>query len=182
MKRLLITLVFAMIYTTTSAQASQGKIYFPDYADLSITDDLTIPCRNICFSPLYKTEENRICRMGRYLFNSSELQEANGLPTFDETDLTGLSFMTSEYYVIERAYSPSTRYKGMGLGLTGIEINEGTLGYAVEDYLGYQFRVELGLDVSQNTVLTAEYRYLGFDQPDVFDPHGFVFGARFLFD
>ena len=126
--------------------------------------------------------DGQICDMCWIRLNSGEFKKPNRIPSPNVTDLAGLTFLTNGYNGIGRAVSPSSKYAGLGLGLTGIEINEGDLGYAVEDYLGYQFRMELGVDVSHNTVLTAEYRYLGSDQPDVFDPHGFVFGARFLFN
>lgn len=61
------------------------------------------------------------------------------------------------------------------------KIDAGAFGSADEGDLGYQFRVELGFDVSPTTVLTAEYRFLGIADSDAPNPHGFVFGARFKF-
>ncbi len=61
------------------------------------------------------------------------------------------------------------------------EINAGAIGSADEEDLGYQFRVELGFDVSPTTALTTEYRFLGIADSELHNPHGFVFGARFKF-
>ena len=61
------------------------------------------------------------------------------------------------------------------------EIDAGAFGSADEEDLGYQFRVELGFDISPTTVLTTEYRFLGIADSDAPNPHGFVFGARFKF-
>lgn len=180
MKYFLIALVFTTMYTTAPVQAANGKIYFPDNA---ITEDLEVPCRKFNSSLGYKVNDKLSCDVGSFSFNSGEFNNTNGFPSFNDTDLTELTFMTDGYYGIGGADSPSTEDTGVGLGLAGIDIDGGAFGssVAVEDYLGYQLRVELGFDVSQNTVLTAEYRYLGYDEPDVFNPHGFVFGARFMF-
>jgi hypothetical protein len=182
MKRLLIALIIVTMYAATPVQAANGKMYFTDNADLNIKSDMGFICRNISFNPGYKMDDRQICDMCWIRLHNGELNQSNKITLLNDTDLHGLSLVTPGYSGIGRTALPSTQHTGMGLGLTDIELNEGALGYAVEDYLGYQFRMELGIDVSQNTILTAEYRYLGYDQPDVLDPHGFVFGARFLFD
>ncbi len=61
------------------------------------------------------------------------------------------------------------------------ERDAGAFGSADAEDLGYQFRVELGFDVSPTTVLTTEYRFLGIADSDAPNPNGFVFGARFKF-
>ena len=61
------------------------------------------------------------------------------------------------------------------------EIDAGAFSSMDEEDLGYQFMVELGFDVSPTTVLTAEYRFLGIADSGARNPHGFVFGARFMF-
>ena len=61
------------------------------------------------------------------------------------------------------------------------EIDARAIGSADEEDLGYQFRVELGFDVSPTTALTTEYRFLGIADSGAPNPHGFVFGARFKF-
>jgi hypothetical protein len=156
MKRLLMTLILATVFIASSAQAANGKIYFADSAKFSITDDLDSPSLNVSFSPGYNGDDMLRYDMGWFRFDSVEFEEANEKSSPIDSDLTGL-------------------------GLAGIEIDGGALDSAREEDLGYQFRVELGFNVSQTTVLTAEYRYLGIDEPNVLNPHGFVFGARFLY-
>ena len=156
MKRFLVTLILSTVFIASSAQAANGKIYFADSAELSITDDLDSPSLNVSFNPGYNGDDMLRYDMGWFRFNSVEFEEVNGISLPTDSDLTGL-------------------------GLAGIEIDGGALGLAREEDLGYQFRLELGFNVSQTTVLTAEYRYLGIDEPNVLNPHGFVFGARFLY-
>ena len=156
MKHFLMTLVFVTVFIASSVQAANGKTYFTDSAELSITDILDSPSLNISFSPGYNGDDMLRYDMGWFRFDSVEFEEANEKSSPIDSDLTGL-------------------------GLAGIEIDGGALDSAREEDLGYQFRVELGFNVSQTTVLTAEYRYLGIDEPNVLNPHGFVFGARFLY-
>ena len=179
----LIALAFTTIYTATPVQAANSRVYFPDNADLDITEDLEYPCRNINLSLGYKLQEQLSCDKSSLRFNRLEFNKKIAFPSPNDPDLTELTFMTHRFYGIGGATSPSTEHKDTGLGLAGIEIDGGAFSpaVAVEDYLGYQFRVELDFGVSQNTVLTTEYRYLGYDEPDVLNPHGFVFGARFQF-
>jgi hypothetical protein len=181
MKRFLMPLVFAAVFMATSTQAANGKIYFADSAELSIPDDLDFPGLNTSFILGYSVDDALGYDMGRFRAGSIEVDEVNGIASPIDSDLTGLTFMTKGYYDIETAISSLSLYTGSGLGLAGIEIDGGAFDSAGEEDLGYQFRVELGFNVSQTTVLTAEYRYLGSDEPNVLNPHGFVFGARFLY-
>ncbi len=156
MKHFLMTLVFATVFMASSVQAANGKTYFADSAELSITDDLNLPSLNVSFSPEHNVDDTLRYDMGRLLFGNVEFEEVNEKSSPIDSDLTGL-------------------------GLAGIELDGGALGSAVEEDLGYQFRLELGFNVSQTTVLTAEYRYLGINESNALNPHGFVFGARFLY-
>ena len=179
MKHLLIALVIVTVYTTTSVHAANGKTYFPGKADLSFTGDLELPCRNISFSPENKVDEKLYCDMGWSRFSSVDSLITNEIQSPSDSMSSVSAFLANGYYDLGRSVAPEDT--GPVLGLTDIEIDGGIFGYAVEEYLGYLYRVELGFDVSQNTVLTAEYRYLGYDEPDVLNPHGFVFGARFMY-
>ena len=134
------------------------------------------------------------------VFMATSTQAANGKKYF--ADSTGLSIAEGlDFPELNISFSPGYN-EGNALGydmvrfrvgsieadkVNGIaapidsEIDAGAFDLSDEEDLGYQFRVELGLDVSPTTALTAEYRFLGIAYSDAPNPHGFVFGARFKF-
>jgi len=181
MKHFLMTMVFAAVLMATSTKAANGKIYFADSAGLSITDTLDFPGLNFSFRPGYNLGDALDYNMSRFRLGSVEFDEANGISSPINANLSTFTFMANGYYDSEMPHSSLTSHIGTGLGLAGIEIDGDAFSSVNEEDLGYQYRVELGFDVSPTTVLTAEYRFLGIDEPDEPNPHGFVFGARFLF-
>ncbi len=88
MKRFLMTMVFAAVFMVNSAQAANGKIYFADSAELSITDDLDSPGLNTSFSPEYNVGDALGYDMSRFRVGSVEVDEVNviGSPIDSEID------------------------------------------------------------------------------------------------
>lgn len=186
MKRILLTMIVAAVFMSTSAQAADGKLYVSASGGLSLTNDLDLPGVNISFDPGFNVGGAVGYDMGRFRvegeirYHSADVDAVNGIPVPFSADLSALSFMANGYYDVEMANSPLTPYLGLGLGLVSSEISAGASSTDEEDF-GYQIMLGLGYDVAPNTILTAEYRYFGIADSDAPDTHAFIFGARFMF-
>jgi OOP family OmpA-OmpF porin len=187
MKRFLMVMVVAAVFMATSAQAANGKLYFSGSAGVSITDDLDFPGLNISFSPGFNVGGALGYDMGQFRvegeirYSSVDVDEVNGVSFPASADLSALTFMANGYYDHEMRNSSLTPYLGFGLGFVDSEVSVAGFGSTSETDLGYQFMVGLGFDVTPNTILTAEYRFLGIADSDAPNTHAFIFGARFMF-
>jgi OOP family OmpA-OmpF porin len=187
MKRILMSMVIALMLMATSAQAADGKLYFSASGGLSLTDDLDFPGINISFSPGFNVggalgyDFGQFRAEGEIRYSSVDLDEVNGISSPISADLSALTFMANGYYDHEIRNSPLTPYIGVGIGWVNSELNAGALGSSDEDDFGYQFMVGLGFDITSAAILTAEYRFLGIADSDAPNTHAFIFGARFMF-
>ena len=96
MKRFLVTMVFAVVFMATSAQAANGKKYFAESAELSITDDLNFPGLNISFIPGYNGGDALGYDMDRFRVGSVEVDEANGIASHIDGEIDAGAFGSAD--------------------------------------------------------------------------------------
>lgn len=187
MKRILMTMVVAVVFMASSVQAADGKLYFSASGGVSITDDLDFPGINVSFSPGFNVggalgyDMGQFRAEGEIRYQSVDLDEVNGISSALSADLSALTVMVNGYYDHEINNSPLTPYLGVGIGLVSSEFDVTGIGTSDDEDFGYQFMVGLGFDVSQSAMLTAEYRFLGIAESDAPNTHSFLFGVRFMF-
>ena len=206
MNRLIVTVVFALFFFTTSAHAANQRPYLSGNLGVSIASDSDLSIFGIEFGTISFDPGFNIGGAIGYDFGNIRAEGEIGYHFWDmdtatltgvvpgcpctgsiNGDASALSFMGNGYFDFPVGNSSVEPYLGAGAGLANITV--GFDGFSDESDLvfAYQIMVGIGFEISPTATLTAGYRYFATTDPD-FDgveatvsSHDFSLGARFAF-
>jgi opacity protein-like surface antigen len=187
MKRLLMTLVVAVVFIATSAQAApQGQLYASGNIAFGILTDVEEGNVEIDYDPgigffgavgLDMGQFRVEGELGYRRFSIDEVR-VSGSPVPASGHASAVSLMANGYFDIEMPNAPVTPYVGAGLGFVDLSGNTGGSS-GIE--IGYQLMAGVAFEVSPQAALTAGYRFFGFSDNNGSDVHELNIGARFMF-
>lgn len=185
MKRLIFLAVFALVFTTASAQAQNTGLYVSGNIGLSRQPDFNgannfmgLPIGlNARFDEGYKARGSLGYDFGAFRFEGEvsyrdndgdglgSLTLAPSVPVVSE--ISSISFMANVYYDYHSGNSPWVPYLGAGMGVSTVDFSfsmPSAIGGAVvndkDTVLAYQIMVGVGYEITQHLAVTADYNYL----------------------
>jgi opacity protein-like surface antigen len=198
-KRLLVTVAFALVFVTDSAQAADQGMYLSG----SFGSSILLDADNSSPSPsLGNTEFDydlgaNISGAVGYNFGNARAEgeltyHRNGVDRFLTTTntlpsdgtISALSFIVNGYYDFHSENSSLAPYLGGGIGFASIDLEVANIGIAqiIDDrttVFAYQLMAGFGLNINPTTTLTAGYRYFVAADPEFNAVNGIPFESKY---
>ena len=197
MNRFIVLAVFASIFITTSAQATDKGMYVSANVGVSILSDSEANIPGVINAEISYDIGPLTILGGALGYNFGDLRAegeitfrtndtdtfTSGGTAFTQGEVSALSFMVNGFYDFHTANSSLVPYLGVGMGVANIDADVTAPSISslalVDDnatVFAYQLMAGLGYKIGSATTITIDYRYFATSDPEFSPGPAFVPG------